>query len=218
MINYSNKIEIDGDPEKIGVWHKGVLSLTSFHNKKVLDIGCGSGGFLLHIRETAERVVGLDPNKNNCEVTVSKGIETINDYPQNIAKEYHGTFDVVTTFEVIEHLYVHNEIVHGVATLLRQGGIGIVTTPNAFNIVRRLKFFFLEEHHDSLLDPTRSKAPEHIRLWSYGMMKRLCREETSMRVTNIYGISSFGTKTIVIKNRILVGLFAQHLVAFLKKN
>lgn len=217
MIDYAKKTVVDGDPEKLGTWHKAVLTFIAFDNKNVIDLGCGSGSFLLHIKSGAKGVMGVDPNKENCEVTKQHGLEVVNDYPENLSKELYSKFDVATNFEVIEHTYTHKDIVTAMSRLLVSSGMGIITTPNAFNIMRRVKFLFFEEHHDSLMDPTRSQSPEHIRLWSHPMMKRLCTDIPGISVERVYGISLIGQKLVVIKNRFLVGLFAQHLVAVLKK-
>lgn len=217
MIDYTKKTVVDGDPEKLGTWHKGVLKVMSFKHKKVLDIGCGSGSFLLHLKDVTSEVAGVDPNKENCEVVRRHGIEVFNDYPENLPKEYYAKFDIATNFEVIEHTYTHKEIVKTMSDVLVTSGVGVITTPNAFNIMRRIKFLFLEEHHDSLMDPTRSDSPEHLRLWSYPMMKRLCDNIPGIAVNKVLGISSVGGRVFVLRNRFLVGFLAQHLVAILKK-
>lgn len=217
MIDYAKKTIVDGDPEKLGTWHKAVLTFISFDNKNVIDLGCGSGSFLLHVKNVAKRVTGIDPNKENCEVVKQYGLEVVNDYPENLSKELYSKFDIATNFEVIEHTYTHKDIVTAMSCLLVSSGVGIITTPNAFNIMRRAKFVFFEEHHDSLMDPTRSSSPEHLRLWSYPMMKRLCDTTPGIVVTKVLGISSVKGKVFVLRNRFLIGFFAQHLVAVLKK-
>ena len=217
MIDYSKKTLLDGNPNSCSVWHKAVLKLFSFKNNSIVDIGCGSGSFLLAIKKEAGNIVGIDPNNKNCEEVKTHGIIAINDYPENIT-EYDTTFDIATCFEVVEHLYTHTDIVHSMAKMLRSGGQGIISTPNAFNIVRTIVFLFKQEHHDLLLDPTRTLTPEHIRLWSYGMMKRICDTEPTLKVDKIYGIGIIFGKLYIFTNKFFTRLFSQHLIVILRKN
>ena len=62
MIDYGKKNTVDGTIDSLGVWHKAALKVVDFKNKKVLDIGCGSGSFLSYIRKEAAEILGLDPN------------------------------------------------------------------------------------------------------------------------------------------------------------
>ena len=52
MLDYSAKTSHDGDPDKYSLWHEGVLREYNFDNRDTLDIGSGTGGFLLHIRDS----------------------------------------------------------------------------------------------------------------------------------------------------------------------
>ena len=70
------------------------------------------------------------------------------DYPGNV-QGIDGKFDVVTCFEVIEHLYDPHKVIETTERALRSGGVAFVTTPNAFNIIRRVRFVLSGEHHDS---------------------------------------------------------------------
>lgn len=216
MIDYSKKDVYDGDPEKYSVWHEAALRLLDFKNKNVLDIGCGSGGFLLYIKNSAKSVTGIDPNKENQKACLKNSLDVLCDYPENI-HDMGLKFDIATCFEVIEHLYRHTEIVSAMSRMLCQGGMGIITTPNAFNIMRKIKFLFYNEHHDTLMDPTRSEQPEHIRAWSLGMMYRLCRGNSNLHVAKVYGVSKIFGKIFIFKNEVCINIFAQHLVAILKK-
>lgn len=218
MMDYSKKTFSDGDPNRLGVWHQAVFSIISTANKCIIDIGCGTGGFLKQCKnENAKLITGVDPNKENFLIAKKFGIDVINDFPENLDSSFFSQYDIATCFEVIEHTYTHKDIIKSISQLLRSGGTGIITTPNAFNVMRRIKFTFLEEHHDSLMDPTRAKYPEHVRLWSCPMMKRLCDHLNDITVTQVYGLVVINGRPIILKNRILVGLFSQHLIAFLKK-
>ncbi len=218
MVDYSTKSFGDGDGDKISLWHKAALSILDFHNKKVLDIGCGSGGFILHLKEKYNcEVLGIDPNKINTDVASRHKLEVINNYPENVLG-LDNRFDIVTSFEVIEHLYDHINTIKTFEKSLKSGGLGLISTPNAFNIIRRVKFALFAEHHDTLMDPTTAEYPEHIRLWSRGMMTRIVNATPLLSVKSVYGASSIFGKLFIFKNRLLVQLLSQHLIVVLVKN
>lgn len=217
MVDYSSKSTHDGDPDKYSIWHDGVLGKFDFTDKDVLDIGCGTGGFLKYVSTMARSVVGIDPNTENCLIATSIGLRAICDYPENVSG-MDNSFDVATCFEVIEHLYDHHGVMSAMSKMLRSGGLAIISTPNAFNIMRQIKFVLAHEHHDSLMDPTRANEPEHIRGWSIGMMKRLANDSSNLKVTKVYGVGNIFGRTFVFENSILVKFLAQHLIAVIKKS
>jgi 2-polyprenyl-3-methyl-5-hydroxy-6-metoxy-1,4-benzoquinol methylase len=217
MLDYSAKTSHDGDPDKYSLWHEGVLRECSFDNKDTLDIGSGTGGFLLHIRDSSRSVMGIDPNKQNCDIAMGRSLNVVCDYPENV-QGIDGKFDVVTCFEVIEHLYDPHKVIETVERALRSGGVAFVTTPNAFNIIRRVRFVLSGEHHDSLMDPTRSDEPEHIRGYSFAMMIRLVNKSKTLKMSQVYGVSRIFDHVFVFKNKFLVKLLAQHLIVKIKKS
>ena len=42
-------------------------------NKKMLDLGCGMGGFLVAMKRKGYDIQGLDPNPDYCEITKLRG-------------------------------------------------------------------------------------------------------------------------------------------------
>ena len=70
---------------------------------------------------------------------------------------------------------------------------------------------FWGEHRDMLMDPTRYDRPEHIRLYSYKMMKRAF-EKSGFSDIKVYGVLKLFNSEIVLKNKYLINYFAQHVV------
>jgi len=79
------------------------LKKTVVPGARVLDIGCGSGAFLAALRDFGFTPVGMDVAQRPLEVLRTFGYEVyqgiVNDYPDAAPKP-----DVVTFFEVLEHL------------------------------------------------------------------------------------------------------------------
>ena len=101
----------------------------------ILDVGCGSGHFLVTAKERGWQVYGTEYPESLCEVCRKKGL-TIHRGVLNPANYPGISFDVITSFEVIEHINNPLEELAKFNQLLRSGGLLYCTTPN-FNSIQR---------------------------------------------------------------------------------
>ncbi|MDG2307459.1 MAG: methyltransferase domain-containing protein [Candidatus Binatia bacterium] len=103
--------------------------------KKVLEAGCGEGYGAGLMAQHAASVVGVDYNEvalgfareRNAGV---KNLEFRTIDLLELAKSNPGEFDVVTNFQVLEHLDDPRPFLKATAACLRPGGTLILTTPN----------------------------------------------------------------------------------------
>lgn len=96
----------------------------------LLDVGCSTGLFLLEAQRKEWRVSGLEYSpdsakiaQDNHQLEVIQGALTTGLYPPN-------TFDVVTMWDVIEHLPSPSSALDVVLDILKPGGLFIAKTPN----------------------------------------------------------------------------------------
>lgn len=94
--------------------------------KKVLDFGCGSGGFLHLIKNFTDVAVGVELDKHINKIINEDGIKCFS----NIG-EIEGTYDVITLFHVVEHLTNPIEVLDNLKKYLNPNGIVIIEVPNA---------------------------------------------------------------------------------------
>jgi len=211
ITHYTHKSSQDGVPEEISLWHKSILTLISFQDKKVLDIGCGAGGFLSYIQKKHNsQILGIDPNPANIKAAEKSGIKTFSGYASYCEDKDFRNCDIVTSFEVLEHTYDYKDIFVPAGKFLKPGGHLVVTTPNAFHTLRLLSML-CGEHRDPLLDPTKNDEPEHIRLYSPAMITRAF-EKSGFTAVRLYGALHFKGKDIILKNKFLIQFFSQHLI------
>ena len=199
MLPYERRDHADND--LLGPWHQAVLKHYDFTAKNVLDVGAGAGRFLEAIRDKAASVHGIDPNPHNGAAMDALGIANTVGYLDG-SLSYQP--DVATCFEVIEHVYDANPIIASVADVLRRrGGTLIVSTPNAFNAMRAIKFVIHQQHHDPLMDPVvKGHHAEHIRGFSFNMVERLMRNHG---FRNIRPLEPQIFRRYLAKNVILAG-------------
>ena len=103
----------------------------------MLDVGCGDGHFLAEAKRNGWNVFGTEFTDRAMEVCRSKGIHMVKGSLQTVHFD-PSYFDVITSFEVIEHINNPREEAALMAKLLRPGGLLYVTTPNFNSLSRNL--------------------------------------------------------------------------------
>jgi SAM-dependent methyltransferase len=102
---------------------------------RILDIGCGAGFFLEAARSCGWEAYGTEFSVHALDIVRAKGLEVVQaPVPRNTFEPNY--FDVVTSFEVVEHLRDPNGEADLMRHLLRLGGLLYCTTPN-FNAATR---------------------------------------------------------------------------------
>jgi len=102
---------------------------------KLLDVGCGVGYFLEVAKERGWEVYGTEYTDAAIKICTDKGIKMHKGQldPANYAPE---SFDIITSFEVIEHINTPLSEMTNITSLLRKGGYFYVTTPNFNSLLR----------------------------------------------------------------------------------
>ena len=95
-------------------------------NKNVLDFGCGYGGFLKYISETANLCKGVELGKREQQYVNGMGIVC-----QKNIDEYNEKFDVITLFHVFEHLKNPIMWLKKYSDYLTDDGYLVIEVPNA---------------------------------------------------------------------------------------
>ncbi|MHB8643724.1 MAG: class I SAM-dependent methyltransferase [Gaiellaceae bacterium] len=100
--------------------------------KDVLDAACGVGYGTVALAETAARVVGADVDAD--AIAYARGRYARDNVEFVVADLLDppfadASFDVVASFETIEHLREPETFVRHVARVLRPGGVFVVSTP-----------------------------------------------------------------------------------------
>ena len=105
--------------------------------KRMLDIGCGAGGYLVAGQNLGLEVEGVEPSDSHSTIARSLGLNVKQGY--FVADEFPSdTYDLVVLSHVIEHIYEPFGFLRGIMKVLKPGGILVVSTPNAGSTVARL--------------------------------------------------------------------------------
>jgi 2-polyprenyl-3-methyl-5-hydroxy-6-metoxy-1,4-benzoquinol methylase len=112
------------------------------NNGRLLDVGCGIGYFLEVAKTRGWEVYGTEFTDEAVEICSKKGI-IINKGVLNVENYKPDFFDIITSFEVIEHINNPREELNNFNILLRKGGLVYITTPNFNSLLRyRLKSYY----------------------------------------------------------------------------
>lgn len=150
---YSQGSSADKWPRNVGFVegkHRNIIERLEQYllkGKRVIDIGCNTGILLDYARARGCITYGIEPSAPSLDVLRSKGHTA---YPsiENVSEKY----DVVTAFDLVEHLYDLPAFLSHTSELLAEGGVLILLTGDIQSISARLS----KEHWWYL------KAPEHI--------------------------------------------------------
>lgn len=94
---------------------------------RIIDIGCGTGGMLPHLRTFGDSV-GLDSADEAQTACRRRGVPFVRGWGAQLP--FHdGAFDVVTALDVIEHVPDDAGILGEMRRVLRPGGLLLLTVP-----------------------------------------------------------------------------------------
>jgi SAM-dependent methyltransferase len=128
---YHQSIQSAGESDLARRWarHRNtVLNLKA--GGTILDIGCGSGAFLRTLRGGAWRLHGVEISEQEAaRARTSAGAEVFVGDPLDAPFEPES-FDVITCFHLLEHVYQPLELLKRVRIWLRPGGFLYVILPN----------------------------------------------------------------------------------------
>ena len=93
---------------------------------RILDIGAGTGDFLLEAKNQNWDILGIEPNDKAKGIAVGKGIK----FGDTIEKLESNSFDVITMWHVLEHVPDVEHQVAELKRLLKPSGTIIIAVPN----------------------------------------------------------------------------------------
>lgn len=128
----------------------------------LLDVGCGNGGFLLAAKNAGYEALGIDISQGAIDIVRRRGGEAI--CVDFLTHDFGRTFDVISMWDVVEHLQDPYLFFQRARELLNPGGILIVKTPGVGGQALSLTKV-RPQWAGGLL-----QAPHHVQYWTLASM------------------------------------------------
>ena len=102
--------------------------INQWHPKKgtLLDIGAGTGDFLLEAKKQNWITTGIEPNDKAKQIAIQKGVS----FGTNLEELANESFDVISMWHVLEHVPNLEEHIAILKRLLKPNGTIIIAVPN----------------------------------------------------------------------------------------
>lgn len=116
-----------------------ITSLKHFKAEgRLLDVGCNIGLFLKVARDEGFDVTGVELNRECAEFgTRHFGVTIRSEYLEDAASEL-GSFDVITLFDVLEHIPDMDGFIDTVKGVLKDDGVLVIQLPNLESLMARI--------------------------------------------------------------------------------
>ncbi|MCW8869528.1 MAG: class I SAM-dependent methyltransferase [Proteobacteria bacterium] len=115
-------------------YHRYLMACDLVAGKKVLDAACGEGYGSQLLASYADKVVGVDIDQNSINHAKQRygGQANLKFMTADVLEVPipDNSFDVVVSFETLEHLSQHQELLNEFKRLLKPDGILIISTPD----------------------------------------------------------------------------------------
>jgi len=169
--------------------------------RRLFDLGCRNGSVANELVRFGWDVTGVDPSE--------QGIAQANQHfpriPLHVGSAYddlaarYGTFPIVVSLEVVEHLYAPRQYAATLYSLLEPGGVAIVSTPY-HGYLKNLALAVsgrMDAHFTALWDHG------HIKFWSMKTLRALLEEAglREIRFRRVGRIPSLAKSIIAIARK-----------------
>ena len=114
-------------------FHRYAIVLDAVKGKDVLDMACGEGYGSSSLADVARNVVGVDFSDEaiqHASTTYKKPNLTFFQGSATNLSFADSSFDVVVSFETIEHLAEQAEMLADISRVLRPNGVLVISSPN----------------------------------------------------------------------------------------
>lgn len=205
---------------------RSMCTIESFKKKgKILDFGCGAGFFLKEAKAKKWQVIGIEPNKQLAYYAKKHfKISVKSKLTKQLSDDY---FDVVTLWDVLEHLQNPKSILETITKKIKKNGLLIISTPNVNSLFAKIFskywWFYLGVHLYYFSPKTIRLLLEQLgyviisikphsqilgldyliyRLKPYGVIYKICKMVMDMFNLNDYYIHYYAGQMEVVARKI----------------
>lgn len=116
-------------------WHRYAFALAWARGRRVLDAACGEGYGAALLARAGAKVTAVDVSPEALEHARARygelsGLDFVEADVANLAQLPDASFDLIVSFETLEHLDAQDAMLAGFRRLLAPGGLLLISTPD----------------------------------------------------------------------------------------
>jgi len=133
---------------------------------RVLEVGAGKGDFIFNLSKLKDiDAVGLELNSDAIGLAAGSNTKLLNQTIEEHAKVASGRYNMVCSFQVLEHVPNVRTFVQAMVKCLKPGGTLLISVPNNDS------FIGLNIHSSRFLN----MPPHHLGLWDQNSLQSLAK-------------------------------------------
>lgn len=135
---------MDFRTKQFGKW----VEKNSLKGKKVIEIGCGRGEYMMPMEKSGAAVYGIEHLKASVNEAIKNGHKVMEGFIEDEqTKIENAPYDAFYIMNFLEHIPNPSEFLMGIGNNLTEEGVGIVEVPNFDMMVRKSLYSeFIQDH------------------------------------------------------------------------
>lgn len=140
---------------------------------KILEVGCGIGGFCIFASKECEDVTGIDIGKtrinmaNKLRKSFGRKVGFVVGDAQFLPFR-DGSYDIIVCSETLEHIPDYRKAFHELVRVTKKLGYVIITVPNYINLTQLYKFLLFPSYF-----AVKRSQPEDLHLFNIFVVNKL---------------------------------------------
>lgn len=120
----------------------------------VLEVGSGNSSFVEYLSKKGVHATGLELNEAAVQFAQDKGLNVLRESIEIHSQKYPTQYDLVCSFQVLEHISDVHSFIDGMVKCLKPGGTLIICVPNNDSFIKKAEWNIL------------NMPPHHMGLWN----------------------------------------------------
>ena len=168
----------------------------SLKDKKIVEVGCGQGEYLLLMQQFGVKACGLEYLEESVKKCIDQGLDVSQGFVESSTyKMNNAPFDMFFMLNFLEHLPDPNSVLRGINNSLSDNAVGLVEVPNFDMILKKNLFseftsdhlfYFTKETLSSTLRQNGFEIVSCERVWHNYIISAIVKKRKKLDISQFY--------------------------------